>query len=132
MVGIAGGFTRTCDVGDVIVATQVDNYIEGAKVTDAGATLRFERTHDSFKSDAAIVDRVRNFEFSESARYKAWKRSAATRHDAMRLGESGLGTKLLASEPEAREGAHRERPVRSDISRICSVAQGWRSCLRRR
>jgi nucleoside phosphorylase len=130
MVGIAGGIHKDVRVGDVIVATQVDNYVEGAKVSDDEKTVRFERTHDSFKSDGSVVDRIRNFEFSESARYNAWKEAAAVRHQALLAANPKLGPELLAAEPEVREGHVASGPVVLVSKNFAQwIKEGDRACL---
>lgn len=130
MLGIAGGIHKDVRVGDVIVATQVDNYVEGAKVSDDEKTIKFERTHDSFKSDGGVVDRARNFEFSESARYSAWKAAGAARHQALLAAHPNLGPEVLAVEPEVREGHVASGPVVLVSKNFAQwIKDGDRACL---
>jgi nucleoside phosphorylase len=131
MLGIAGGIHKDIHLGDVVIATQVNNYLEGAKAVDRAVSAPFERSSDSFQATAQLADRVRNFEFSHAAAYATWQqrtqtRAAALPPKALELVREGL----LRHNAETREGHIASGPVVVGSTTFASwIKEADRSCL---
>lgn len=131
MLGIAGGVHADIRLGDVAIATQVDNYLEGVKAVDGLSSVPFLRSSDSFKASAELSNRVRNFEFSNAAAYSAWQqqtrsRAAALPPKALEL----LGSGLMRESAETREGHIASGPVVVASQAFANwIKEGDRACL---
>lgn len=95
MIGIAAGIHEDVRVGDVVVASQVDNYLDSAKAVGDG---RFELAGDGYQADHALLDRVRNFEFVNHKIAAQWKDEAGSR-----LTNSGIDVAALIDQDLIRE-----------------------------
>lgn len=112
MMGIAAGIHDDMRVGDVVVASQIDNYLEKAKAVDLGEEFRFEHAGDAFQVDHVLLDRVRNFEFRFDGDYQRWRTEG--RKD---LDDSGvdlpqlLQRNLVRREPELHDAHLASGPI---------------------
>jgi nucleoside phosphorylase len=131
VVGIAGGIHKDVRVGDVVVASEVSNYIEGAKAADGiGGTL-FQRAGDAFKPNHAFVDRIRNFEFANRASFRKWEQSSESRCQALGPIIQAIGDdSIVALKPAQREGHVASGPlVVTSSNFVAWIREGDRSCL---
>lgn len=74
-IGIAGGVHSDVVVGDVVVATQVDNYIADARAepNSGGSGFEFKLAGDPFKTDSFLKNLLQNMEFSHPAAFQNWQ-----------------------------------------------------------
>jgi nucleoside phosphorylase len=131
VVGIAGGIHKDVRLGDVIVASEVSNYVEGAKAVDGTSGVSFERAGDSFKPKEKLLDRVRNFEFANRASFQRWETSCAKRCAGIGADVETLRTAdLLRSKPAQREGHVASGPVVvTSHSFVSWIRDGDRACM---
>jgi nucleoside phosphorylase len=131
IVGIAGGVHSDVRVGDVIVASEVDNYLEGAKAADGGEGFAFQRSSDSFKMPHALLDRIRNFEFANRASFLQWQASCVARRRA--LGAEAdvlLQNGMIREQAVQKEGHIASGPlVVTSKEFVAWIRAGDRACL---
>lgn len=112
MLGIAAGIHSDLRIGDVVVGSQIDSYLEAAKVVEGEAGFQFERSGNSFQVDATLLGRVRNLEFSRPGAYAAWRAGARSAlvsmgHDVGTLIDRGV----IREAPELHEAHIASGPV---------------------
>ena len=103
MLGIAAGIHDDVRVGDIVVASQVDNYLDAAKAVGAG---KFERAGNSYQVDHTLLDHVRNFEFVNAGPIARWRENAAARLQALDVDLPALLDADLVREAPAQLEAH--------------------------
>jgi nucleoside phosphorylase len=92
-LGLAAGIHKDVSLGDIVVATTVDNYLENVKATPSERS-RFELGFSGNvyrETSAALLDVIRNFEFTHAAAYTRW------RDDCLKDRESTLPDSLRSS-----------------------------------
>lgn len=131
VVGIAGGIHADVRLGDVIVASEVNNYIEGAKVADTKSGVSFHRGSDTFKTKHVLLERVRNFEFTHRASFLKWEASCAARNRSLGSEVDPLrNSDLLREKPSQKEGHLASGPVVvTSRSFAAWIREGDRACL---
>ena len=79
-IGIAGGVHEDVTLGDVVVASQVEDYFADAKAVPSQSGLGFEflLAGEAFKTDVLLVNSIQNLEFSHPDVYAAWQSECAT------------------------------------------------------
>lgn len=114
-LGIAGAIHDDLGVGDAIVASQIDSYMEAARAEAAGGGadgFRFVRGGAVFHADFKLVELLRQFEFAHARAFGRWReRCAANLKEGV---EEPILRDLLAS------GAVRSTPELHD----CHLASG--------
>jgi nucleoside phosphorylase len=131
VVGIAGGIHADVRLGDVVVASEVNNYIEAAKAVDATSGVAFQRGNDSFKTKHGLLERVRNFEFAHRASFLKWEANCAARNQALGSEVEPLRkSDLLREKPSQKEGHLASGPVVvTSRSFVAWIREGDRACL---
>lgn len=131
VVGIAGGIHKDVRLGDVVVGSEVSNYVEGAKAVDGATGVSFESAGDAFKAKHALLDRVRNFEFANRASFLKWEAACETRCRALGPDVEPLRTNdLLPSKPAQREGHVASGPfVVTSSAFVAWIRTRDRACL---
>lgn len=105
MVGIAGGVHGDVRLGDVVVASQVDNYLEGAKASEDADGMKIQRAGDEFKTNHELLERVRNFEFVSRPQFARWQATGRARLDGLgTIAREALLKGLLREVPQQKEG----------------------------
>jgi adenosylhomocysteine nucleosidase len=105
LVGIAGALDPELYLGDVVIASSVDEYMHAARARpgERGREFEFERGSVSWQASPEMVSFVRNFRYVGGTEdsYRAWAERSASRREPGRSG----GTALSARErPEYRVG----------------------------
>jgi nucleoside phosphorylase/tetratricopeptide (TPR) repeat protein len=79
MLGIAAGIHSDVRVGDVVIASQVDNYLDSAKAQQGNSPESFEFSLGGtvYHADHALLTQVRNFEFSQPQAFSRWQQGCA-------------------------------------------------------
>ncbi len=79
MIGIAAGIHPDVRVGDVIIASQVDNYLASAKgeAGSAPGSFEFSLGGTVFHADHHLLTQVRNFEFITPQAFSRWRKECA-------------------------------------------------------
>jgi nucleoside phosphorylase len=117
-------------VGDVVVATQVDNYLEGAKVSVDAGQPQLLRADDTYRADHQLLESVRHFEFTSRASFKAWQAAAAQQLKAV-IADIGplVRQQILRPEPQQFEGPVASGPlVVANPAFLTWIRQGNRAC----
>ncbi len=114
-LGIAGGIHADLCVGDAVVASQIDSYMEAARAEaadDDGSGFRLVPGGAVFHGDFQIVELLRQFEFAHARAFDRWRGQCAT--NLKETLEEPILKDLLAS------GAVRPSPDLHD----CHLASG--------
>jgi nucleoside phosphorylase len=79
MLGIAAGIHKDMRVGDVVAASQVDHYLDGAKARPGKTPGTFELLPGGsvYRTDHGLVNGIRNLKFARPESYQHWRRSRA-------------------------------------------------------
>lgn len=79
MLGLAAGIHPDVRVGDVVIASQVDNYLATAKAQGGSApdTFEFSLGGTVFHADFNLLTQVRNFEFLAPQVFSRWQQDCA-------------------------------------------------------
>ncbi|REG28946.1 WD40 repeat protein [Archangium gephyra] len=131
MLGIAAGIHGDVRVGDVVVASQVDHYLDGARAQPGKEPGTFELAPGGsvYRADHGLLTRVRHFEFSAPDTYQRWRQSCARQLAELLPDESVRRTLLecdiLRTEPEL----HDAHLASGDILGAAREFSAW---LRRR
>lgn len=113
-IGIAGGIHPDLHVGDVVVATQIDSYMESVRAEATAEAGGFQLVHGgaAYRADFNLVEPLRQFEFSHPSAYTRWRtRCSSSLREAI---EPSTLSPLLAN------GVLRETPEFAD----CHLASG--------
>lgn len=78
MLGIAGGMHRDVKLGDVVVAAQVDKFIDSGKAV-GGGPFRIAFGGEAYRATEALLNTLRNFEFASSDLFVTWQKGCAER-----------------------------------------------------
>ncbi len=75
MLGIAAALSKDVHIGDVVIASQVDAYMENAKAIPAKGRNRyvFEFSGEVYRSSSDLLHAVRNFEFVHGNLFQDWR-----------------------------------------------------------
>jgi len=78
-VGISAGIHKDIQVGDVVIAQQVDGYIESSKAitSDSNQHFQFELSGDVFHTSRQLMLTISNFEFTKPAQFDCWRQSTS-------------------------------------------------------
>lgn len=74
LVGIGGSLSKDVHLGDVVVATQVDSYLDSGKAIDDEGAFELLPSGAVFRADRKLVSLVRNLEFTQPAVFGEWQR----------------------------------------------------------
>ncbi|NVJ05735.1 hypothetical protein HUW63_10895 [Myxococcus sp. AM001] len=104
MLGIAAGIHPDVKVGDVVVASQIDDYLASAKAVpgQVQGTFEFSLGGTVYQGDHELITHVRNLEFAQRAKFTAWTQACAAFLKAQ-LGEAQgplIQQQLIRSTPE--------------------------------
>ena len=82
-IGIAGALDSEIQLGDVVVATQVDGYHQDIRATQGDeAGIGFDVSREVIPATRVLVKHARNFKLAHAEQFEAWKRSAIERWDS--------------------------------------------------
>ena len=75
LIGLAGALNSSVKLGDVVVADQVDGYLQNAKVNPTADRqgYEFELSGDVYKTSNRIWNAAQNFEYAIPIIFRAWK-----------------------------------------------------------
>src|SRR5581483_8785741 len=105
LVGIAAGMHRDVGLGDVVVATQIDAYIERAKAVDDTNRFALNTSGEVYRADRTILGRVENLEFGHQAAFAQWRARCASALDREGLrSHDQPSSLLLPAQPSIHEG----------------------------
>jgi len=112
MVGIAAGLHADIRLGDIVVATQIDAFIEGAKAVDDGDSFVLKTSGEVYRADRTILGRVQNIEFGHAGTFAAWRSGCAQdlARENLPVGEL-IKRGLLRPEPAIYEGHVASGPI---------------------
>jgi nucleoside phosphorylase/HEAT repeat protein len=103
MMGIAASLDKDVRLGDVVVASQVDAYLENSKAVKADAYDGFSFTlgGEVYRNTANLINYVRNFEFVHANSFRSWLQSCSKELRELVDGEvlGDLVSKGLVREP---------------------------------
>ena len=82
-IGIAGALDSDIQIGDVVVATQVDGYHQDMRASQGDKDgLAFDMSREVIPASRVLVKHARNFRLAHAEHFEAWKRGAVERWDA--------------------------------------------------
>jgi nucleoside phosphorylase len=75
MIGIAAALSKDVRIGDVVIATQVDAYLENAKAGPGtgGEGYEFTLSGEVYRSTSDLLNTIRNFEFVHGELFQNWR-----------------------------------------------------------
>lgn len=113
-IGIAGGIHPDLHIGDVVVATQIDSYMEAVRAEATAEPGGFQLVHGgaAYRADFSLVEPLRQFEFSHPSAYARWRAGCSSS-----LREAVEPSTLS---PLVAKGVLREEPEFTD----CHLASG--------
>ncbi|TKJ35671.1 MAG: hypothetical protein CEE38_13740 [Planctomycetes bacterium B3_Pla] len=107
-IGIAGGIHDDVMLGDVVIGTQVDNYLENAKAQPRrrGLAHDFSFSGDPFKTDRFLTNVLQQMEFSHCEAFKEWQDQGSKGLDEIpeRQRIKLLRKELIRERPQVEEG----------------------------
>lgn len=80
VLGIAAGISKDVMVGDVVVGTLIDSYLQNSKAVDKGTTsYSFEFSAEAYRPSGDLVNESRHFRYAHQTAFHAWCASAQQR-----------------------------------------------------
>jgi len=115
VLGIAAGISKDVMVGDVVVGTLIDSYLQNVKAVDKGATsYSFEFSGEAYRPSGDLVNESRHLPYAHRAAFQAWCDSAQQRLQGA-LSETQINELtekgLLRAQPVAETGHIASGPV---------------------
>jgi nucleoside phosphorylase len=116
VIGLAGGIGGEVLVGDVVVGTQVDAYLENSKAIPGNGPqeFTFQVAGEVYRPSADLIQAARHFRFAKKPLYGHWKADGAT-DLADILSESDYrhltSAQLIRKEPDYFDGAVASGPT---------------------
>ncbi|HUS10775.1 MAG TPA: hypothetical protein VMZ30_09940 [Pyrinomonadaceae bacterium] len=107
MLGIAGGISNDVRLGDVIIASQVEAYLENSKAVGNETNkneFSFEVSGESYRTSAALVTFSLNFPFVHGAEFQRWQQDCSAVLVSLFSNEETLGG--LITKDLIRTGPH--------------------------
>jgi nucleoside phosphorylase len=102
LLGIAGALSSEMRLGDVVVADQVDAYLENSQAAGQaeGGAYQIRFSGQVYRGSADLVSFARHFEFAHPQRYRQWREQCKKDLSALFAGErlSRLKRKRLIRE----------------------------------
>lgn len=73
LVGIAGALDTDLKLGDLVVASEVNEFFASSKAVQKDKSYAFEYSGNHWKTTFAITNYIQNFEFTDKNLYSAWQ-----------------------------------------------------------
>jgi nucleoside phosphorylase len=73
MLGIAASLDEDVDVGDVVVANQIDAYLENSKAVATQGGFRLQCGGEAYRSSEELIKFAWNFAFAHKRAFQKWK-----------------------------------------------------------
>lgn len=102
LIGIAGALDQDVKLGDVVVASEINEFLATSKAVQQGKSFIFEFSGNHWKTDFALAQIVGNLEFSAPNLYRTWRDMAKDFRSSLGLKPSQL--KLAHDIPELKIG----------------------------
>ena len=115
LIGLAGALNSSVKLGDIVVADQVDGYLENAKVSPIPGTndYDFALSGDVYRTSARVWNAAQHFEFSKREAYLAWQKATEEKQRTL-LGKQRfklLGEDMMHEQAQIIKGHIASGPV---------------------
>ena len=102
VMGIAAGISEDLMIGDVVIGTEVESYLQNAKAIDNSQDgYIYKYSGEAYRSNNGLINECRHFQFAHQLTFRAWRESAQKRMSVPT--EKGLTSlvddNLLRSQP---------------------------------
>lgn len=77
-IGIAGALASDLELGDVVVATTVDHYIESAKAGDVAGSVDLHFAGEVYRCNRLLINAARNLSYTHPGLVSKWAEHAAS------------------------------------------------------
>lgn len=115
IIGIAAGVHKDVKVGDVVIARQVDGYIESSKaIKTTGDDFGFLLSGNVFQSSETLVRDIANYEFSFIEGFEQWLKDCSARLNELvpqDIRDELVNTGVIREKPVIHEGSIASGPV---------------------
>lgn len=108
LLGVAGSVTKEVTLGDVVVASQVDSYLDAGKAIDDEDAFALLPSGAVFRGARQLVSRVRNLEFAQRDMFAEWQQLCRTRYEQDRVLS---GIEPLTRSVQVHDGAIASGPI---------------------
>jgi nucleoside phosphorylase len=85
LVGIAGALDRDVALGDVVVASEINEFLASSKAVPRGEDFIFEYSGRHWDVSFNIRQCVTNFEFADNRAWQSWQQTVSTYRTAINL-----------------------------------------------
>lgn len=115
LLGLAASLSANARLGDIVVASQVDGYLENAKANPSANQQGYDITFSGevYKTSSTILRQVQNFEFSALDIFQAWQ--SGTEETQRKLLESErldlISKKLMHEQAQVIDGHIASGPI---------------------
>jgi nucleoside phosphorylase len=108
LLGVGGAVSKDVALGDIVVATQVDSYLDAGKAVDDDHAFTLQPSGAVFRAHRQLVSRVRNFEFTRADRFAAWQSGCRARYEQS---EALVASNIRSSEVQLHDGTIASGPL---------------------
>jgi nucleoside phosphorylase len=79
LIGISAGISSDVQLGDIVIPTQVDSYLDNNKTTPDNSRKSFKINFggEVYRPSSDLIRSVENIEFEHNAKYIEWQKSSA-------------------------------------------------------
>ena len=91
LVGIAGALDRDIALGDVVVASEINEFLASSKAVPRGEDFIFEYSGRHWDVSFNIKQCVTNFEFADNRAWQSWQQTVSTYRTGLNLPDNMPG-----------------------------------------